>query len=1139
MKIRDIHPKMYERGEARTHQQAIKQFTDGQFEQAFESKEKAALNNEMRKEATNSLDKVERYQKFWKKASSESNIQELKDANMFDVMEEFMSLYKLDGSIKGETEQKKFNAFIKKQADEGKFIPAIPDRLDNTQASYKDLTVEQYQTMTEMGQFILSQAKLKNKFLKNKDARNELITAETIAEEVQTKLEAHYNYDPKRSEKKNENHLTPTEKFTEFVRTSISSISSLKTIVSDLDEQKLDGYFHNLIGKPIKDARTAKRTEIAEIETHDKAIIEQFYGMDKFKKMFNEYVSIPEFADIPTLGDGEGNIRKVDLLSLQAHLGDPDGREAILNFTNRAGLPALDVDLLQRVLDTHLDENDVAFTQNFLVDRFKRFEQRSLDLHKKTTGIAPEMVKGVPFVHRGKVYPGGYYPINRQMMSDEMRAGKFLEDFSEKAADLGLSENGAFFARMRSAEMTQQGRLKDRTGSKRPLDIDFENVFNSTEEAVHDLHFRETGIDILKVLKNPMNVKNMKAVVGPKKFAVLLNSVKDTISKSTERESVLFGEEYKWVNKLIQKAHSLHAVKAIGFNFRSAAIQADSLSNLVLRTGPSTSFYLAKTAQKMIANIAHYESFVDMAGEINPDIKFEQDNIDNSVVKHSYDFIPADNTFFKNNKSKGEKYKAIREIQKKGIDASFYFVREADKFNKVLATHALSEKFLNGASDEYPKAKLDTMSEAEKAKALRSYIQQAFDTSLTANATEDKTPLEKNKVASIMVRYWTDRRSRLNSVLAQIDKTKGAYKRGDNAQAIKHVLTMSLALGASSAFVAAVRDEEESIVTQLKGVKNGEDLADVALGQAWNFATAPIDLTLDTIPLVDNIKYQSELQVRSDYRNVSTPLFGVASDMAAGIVILKDSLDMALKGRMKEFSDTQRKLLLTNAGYLAGGAPTNSIYKVFEALNEGSVRKGSKHLKEEIIELHEKIDKYIDVFGDEPERKDFIGELKEYKKELPQFDTDVKNIIPENTKETLKSALSQGKWNKFDPDTKAAGVYQFTEARWNELAATDPSLGLTENGRVSKDPSQQEKAMDWVIQDNTRGLLTYDVPVTEANLLGAHKFGFDNFVAIYESSDKDKLSDALGEDAKNPVFKNFQTVGEIKSYLSRETSKAK
>lgn len=1135
LKVKDLNANRFLQGERKSSRQALKDYVDGKFESAFINKERAAQNNELRKETVNALEKVTSYKKFWKRMSSASNQQELKDAGMSKAMNEFMTLYKLDGSNKNVSEQNSFNKFVKDQVAAGGYVPVIPDRLDNTQVSSSDLTFEQYKTITEMGQFMLHTAKVKNKLTKLNEKRTDIRTAEMVAAEIETNTKKNVNYDIKKTESKNPRYMSFTEKVRNGVATSASSVSSTKTVISQLDNYEINGYFHNLIGEPIKEARTVKRTEISEIESHDKKIIETFYGVEKFKKMFNEFIEVPEFANIPTIGDGEGNIRKVDLLVLQAYMGDPDGKAAMDKFVRRDG-SNITVEEIQTVLDTHLDNNDAAFVQNFLVDRFKRFEQRSLELHKKTTGIEPEMIKGETVIHKGKELPGGYYPIKRQAIPDEVKAQKFFDSLKEDATDLGLAKDGHFYSKMRAAEMTQQGRLKERTGSNAPLDLTFENVFDFTEEAVHDLHFREVGIDTLKVLKNPENIKNIKAVVGDKKFTVLLNSIKDTVSKTTERESTLFGEEFAMVNNIIQKAHSLHAVKAIGLNLTSAAIQVDSLPNLMLRVGPKTPIYLAKTAMKIGANLTKYNEFVALAAEINPDIKLEKDGIDNAVVKHSYDFIPASSTFFKKNKnSSADKFARVREIQRKAIDASFSLVREVDKFTKVLSTLAVSEQFLNGDVEGISLDKVESMSEADRAKSMRSAVQQAIDLSLTASAPEDKTALEKNKVASIFTRYWTDRRSRLNTYLAQVDKANSAFKKGENGKAASNLLLLSLAAGASSSYVNFIRDDE-SLLDKIKKAKNvdADDVADFALDTTWSFIKAPFDQTLDVIPLVDNIKYQSELDIKSDYRNVSTPLFGVASDVAAGVVVMKEVLGMAVKGKVANLSDNQRKMLLTNAGYIIGGAPTNGMNKAIKLLSGKQIKKGAEHLKDSVSELHDGIKEYINTFSDDPEAQDFIEELKDYQKTLPQTQKSIKQVIPENAQEDIKQVSSKGNWNTIDPETGAAGIYQFTEERWNELMELNPDLGLTENGRLAKDSRQQEAAMKWNIEDMSRSLLAYDVPLTTENLLGTHKYGLDNYLAIFSSKPSEKLTKILGEDAKLPQFKKFKTVGSVKQYLKRE-----
>ena len=74
--------------------------------------------------------------------------------------------------------------------------------------------------------------------------------------------------------------------------------------------------------------------------------------------------------------------------------------------------------------------------------------------------------------------------------------------------------------------------------------------------------------------------------------------------------------------------------------------------------------------------------------------------------------------------------------------------------------------------------------------------------------------------------------------------------------------------------------------------------------------------------------------------------------------------------------------------------------------------------------------------------------------------------------------------------------------------------------------------MNWSIQDNTRGLIAFDIPVNEKTLFGAHKFGFENYILIYNANDNESLNSVLGEEKNNPVFNNFKTIKSIKDYIS-------
>lgn len=1136
MKIGDIDPRMYERGEKKSHQDAIKQYADGQIEQAFDSKEKAALNNEMRKEAVKARAKVERFQNFWSRVSTPSNMQALKDANMDKVMNEYMSVYKLDGDLRGATEQKSFNAWVKRQTDEGRPVPFIPDRLDETRSSYKDLTLEQYQAITEMGQYILEQAKLKNKILKKQADQAAFETQETRAEMIRETAEANHNFNLDRVAETNSRHLNAAETALNIVGTIEASLASVKSVVLEFDGHKLDGVGHRLISKPLKDAETTKRSRMVELEARDKAAIEK-YGLDKLRDAFVDVKIVPEFDGIVDLGDGKGAIRKTDLMTLQAYMGDPGGLESIGNWKRKDGTP-LTVEQVRAVLDTHLDETDADFVQEFLVDRWEPFKQEVFELNRRTTGQEIEMIEGVETIHRGKVRKGGYYPNQRQMEPIPNRVRRWVDRIKEGSEKMGIAEEGPFYAKMRGSEMTQQGRSKERTGSARPMDLNFNNFIQFSEEVIHDLAYRETGIDVLTTLKNPENVQNISAAVGTKKFVALLNGVKDTVSKATDREGmVLFGDANSFFSRVYNQLHTGHAVSAIGLNPISALIQPVSLGNVVLRS-PKTTKYLFSQSYKIIKAIATdpriYQAYVDQAAQVNPDIKFEKDGIDHEVTARSYEFVPNVKMLSKNKKT-GKRFETIKRIIRTGADMSFKMTQTVDQGMKVLTTNAVTEQFLNGDLPGYPKDKVDSMSDAERGKVLRSHVQQLIDTSLTASSRADKSALEKIEITKIFTRYFTDVRSTTNTALAQVDKIKGSVRKGNYKQAGTQTALFMLVTGAMAAYIKEVRDDEESFSNK---AAEG-DYADLAKATAWGFIKAPVDQVLDGIPMLNAVRYSSDMKTIGDYKTVSTPLFKTLSDLSTSLAFLNDALDMAIsEGELPTVTDKQRKNLLTSAGYLIGGAPTNMMNKGIDYIQDtdfyNSLPSPTEAIKNTILETHQKIDEYIEKYKDKPEAQDFIEELKDYKKELPQFDSDVKNILPENAKEDMKAALSGGKWDKFNPETGAVGSYQFTEDRWKEIANRNPDLGLTENGRVAKDQSQQEKAMDWEIADNSRALLAYELPVTTANLLGAHEFGQDTFIGIAISDDSDKLSDAIGEDAKRPDLARFKTVGEVRKYLSNK-----
>ena len=780
---------------------------------------------------------------------------------------------------------------------------------------------------------------------------------------------------------------------------------------------------------------------------------------------------------------------------------------------------------------------------------FKSFQEKSFALHKRTTGQEARGIQGVPVKHRGKVLDGGYFPLNYQRISDDVKITKFINETEKKLSAMSGLEDGKLFGQLKAAEMTEQGRFEERTVTGRPLDLNINNFFNGLEEVVHDLSFRETGIDTLKLLKNPVLAKSIKATVGQQKYKVMVNTVIETIGKTNERNENFFSEEWRFTNTLMRKAEAGHAVATLGLNLSSIAMQPISLTTMALRMGPKGTSHILKTAVNLSKNMHMMDEFVNVAVELNRDINFGKDAIDDTLVQGVFDFIPGTQTFLKKHTKSASVFSTIKEAQKTFNDFALSGLGEADRTIKIIETLSAASEFFAGDVPNFPNSRLKTMTEAQKIKAAKSYVKQVADLALTTSAPEDKVAIEKLALTKIFTKYWTDGRSQLNTNMAVsrkikwgVKKAKESFEGGDKRQAAREATDaagnlMKLAIVSSivKLYVDLIRGNETPF-DEAGDLRTEDDWEQFSKETFMYFTKSIPENFVELTPAVRDMSFAYHKKTRSDTRNVQVPLFKVLSDLTLGAVGLADSLELAVEGELdlESMSPKRVKAMLYSASYLTGGFAVNGMSKFKKFLDNEDVLDTADRAQKEMKRLNKSINSFIDKFKDKPSAQQYIENLKKIQTELiPQFDQDTKEVIPEDVREVLKTALSEGEWNAFNPDTGAAGVYQFTEERWNEVADAAPNLGLTENGRVSKDARQQEKAMSWSIQDNTRGLIAFDIPVNNQTLYGVHKFGFDNYVSIHDSKSNEKLTKVLGNEVKNnPLFKEFKTVRSVKDHIS-------
>lgn len=1154
--VGSIAPKRFEAGEKRSKVKAIKAWAETKFEEAYRQIEATALNGELRRAATIAKNNIKKNTKFWKSTESDSNQKLLRDTGYLDVMNEFTSLYNLkkvkNKTKKSKKEQESFNNFIKDLNKDGDFTPNIPKRLADVRMNASDMTYAQYQAVTEIGKLILEKAKRKNKIDRSKKAQEEHVTAEIVEKAIEEQLLADPRYKiSKRKETKSPGLLQMAGV---AFRTSISAVNNLTNSAFELDGFKPGGVIHDFIGDPLQTSLNNKRHRNQFIAGRLEKITND-YGVERLTNAVSQYVTVPEFAGRSDIGNGEGVLTKMDLMIMMANVGDPDGRKNLSNFFDDKG-NELSLDTIMAVLDRELDESDAAFVQSFFVDSLKIYSKDSAALHKRTTGSEARMIEGVPFMHKGIERPGGYFPQAHLPVSEESKIESEIEELKgEKSlsykvgstiADIKgkgfvgafLTNEKEFYSKLRSSEMTDQGRMKHRTGSKRAINLDHGNFFQAIEQINHDLAFRETGIEVLKIMKNPKTANHMKSVLGEIKYVNFLNNIKDVISKSSEKQgSPLHNRENGFIRRTIARGHSLHAIKVLGLNFGSAMIQPVSLVNLADRAGPKTYGYLKSAAFNLMGDVTMIDQFLQIASEINSDIKFDKDGINDNIIKDDMDFFPT-KTFLIEYKNLGNSaLSRLSAGRKKMISNSFFALQKVDQLVRAVATMGLTEQFLNGDIEGYSKERLAKMSDAEKVKTMKTVVQQMTRLALTASSSLDKSAIEKNEAANMFTRYFTDRRSRLNTLIAKGSEAVSQVEQGEYKAAAGTLLTTAIASGVSQAYINVVRGgifttAALAAKTIGKALDDEDKTLELAGDAAIDLAMAPFKEVLGLIPGIDNISYSASKETRSDYRNVSSPIMGVMSDVASMVPATADMIEsmIQLKNPWKRLNKSQKKIVLHNVGYVFGGAPTNSVVKLAKTMNSKESRQVGRFLKDAKQRLTDNIKLFKKTYGDDPEVKQFIDDIEEYEREV---NGDVQKPIEELVPEDAKEKMEVGDWDHYNKDTGAAGKYGFTKKRWNEMMDYAPELALTENGRVSKNTDEQEIAIEWELKDTTRGFLAYGIEVTNENLFGAHEFGFDNFEIIYNSEDSAKLSSILEDD--DPLLERFETVKQVKDYIKRQT----
>jgi len=95
-----------------------------------------------------------------------------------------------------------------------------------------------------------------------------------------------------------------------------------------------------------------------------------------------------------------------------------------------------------------------------------------------------------------------------------------------------------------------------------------------------------------------------------------------------------------------------------------------------------------------------------------------------------------------------------------------------------------------------------------------------------------------------------------------------------------------------------------------------------------------------------------------------------------------------------------------------------------------------------------------------------------------------------------------------------------------------PNLGLTENGRVSKDTGQQQKAFEFISKQSSEYLQAAGLEVNTENIYASYLMGPLKAIEVLSSKDDTKINTLVDDKilTDNEIDKNM-TVAEFKDWL--------
>lgn len=486
-KVRDLNPLLYQRAEAKAAKAATEAMLRGDIETAFDEKQRETLNHELYRAATAAKEETDGIADYMRAVDRPASRERLGKAggDYLEQVDELLDRFSFRRvPLKTLDRRRDLREWYDEQVENG-FSPVIPSKLLNEayRTNYKDMTVDELRGVQSTVQSIIHLARVKNRLLANKAARE---FAE-VRSEILAGIGAHFDL------------VREPANIVESLGSRLSALGAkgiaqhtrMEFLFDFLDGYAGTGPVWNALFKPFADAETAENA----MRKNDAAAMKDIwaaYSPAERRALFTKKVLLAA-AETKKM---DGNFTKAQILGVALNWGNAYNRDALMEGWG------WDEAQVQQILDT-LDERDWKTVQA-IWDYIGTYWPAIESLEKELNGVAPAKVEAVPVLTKFGELRGGYYPI----VFDRSRS--IRQTSLDEGSSLRESFGGNFYR-----AMTRHGHTEARKGTGgKPILLELSALAEHLSQVTHDLSHRRAVVDVWRLLQDEEIQGAIEAAAG-------------------------------------------------------------------------------------------------------------------------------------------------------------------------------------------------------------------------------------------------------------------------------------------------------------------------------------------------------------------------------------------------------------------------------------------------------------------------------------------------------------------------------------------------------------------------------------------------------------------------------------------------